>query len=113
MLIGGLISGRRTARLRKALSSDQTDASIEAISAEISGKTKDNALLISYGLRIGLAMGIVFLMTAKPELTLSIVALGLGCVIGLVIARGIRRVTERSSKECSPWNWAARPMAQR
>src|SRR5713226_10488615 len=64
MLIGGFVTGIRIARLRKMLSSDETDVSIEAISA----KAKDNALLISYGLRMGLGMGIVFLMTAKPDL---------------------------------------------
>jgi len=64
MLIGGLVTGKRIARLRNALSSDEIDLPIKAISA----KTKDNALLISYGLRAGLGLGIVFLMTAKPDL---------------------------------------------
>src|SRR6266849_3981653 len=48
MLIGGFVTGIRIARLRKMLSSDETDLSIEAIST----KTKDGALLISYGLRV-------------------------------------------------------------
>jgi hypothetical protein len=118
MLIGGLVTGRRTARLRKALSSDETDMSIETISAEISAKTKDNVLLISYGLRIGLAIGIVFLMTAKPELALSIVALGGGVLAGLVVARAMRRLTDRinadrTNKGREPWNWATPPTTQR
>jgi hypothetical protein len=74
MLIGGLVTGKRIARLRNALSSDEIDVPIKAISA----KTKDNALLISYGLRTGLGLGIVFLMTAKPDLPGSLGALAAG-----------------------------------
>src|SRR5258708_29068574 len=50
MLIGGFVTGLRIARLRKALSSIENDASIEALLA----MTRDTALLLSYGLRVGL-----------------------------------------------------------
>src|SRR6266851_388463 len=80
MLIGGLVTGKRIARLRNALSSDEIDLPIKAITA----KTKDNALLISYGLRAGLGLGIVFLMTAKPDLPGSLGALAAGCGAGLL-----------------------------
>ncbi len=75
MLIGGFVTGLRIARLRKALSSIENDASIEALLA----MTRDTALLLSYGLRVGLGLGIVFLMTAKPELLGSLSALAAGC----------------------------------
>jgi hypothetical protein len=91
MLIGGFVTGIRIARLRKVLSSDETDVPIEAILA----KAKDNALLISYGLRMGLGMGIVFLMTAKPDLLGSLGALAAGCGAGLLGAAWIRRASNR------------------
>jgi hypothetical protein len=91
MLIGGLVTGKRIARLRNALSSDEIDLHIKAISA----KTKDNALLISYGLRAGLGLGIVFLMTAKPDLPGSLGALAAGCGAGLLGAAWVRRASNR------------------
>jgi hypothetical protein len=91
MLIGGLVTGKRIARLRNALSSDEIDVPIKAISA----KTKDNALLISYGLRAGLGLGIVFLMTAKPDLPGSLGALAAGCGAGLLGAAWMRRASNR------------------
>jgi hypothetical protein len=108
MLIGGFVTGRRTSRMRKALASDEIDMPVETISA----MTKANALLISYGLRTGLAMGIVFLMTAKPELAPSLAALGAGCVLGLLMARGMRRISD-SRKPCELWTRPAYPTAQR
>jgi hypothetical protein len=107
MLIGGLVTGIRTSRLKKVLS-EKTDNSIETISAT----TRDNALLISYGLRVGLAVAIVFLMTAKPELVLSIVALGSGGLAGLFVARGMRTIADRR-KPCQQWARTAHPTAQR
>jgi hypothetical protein len=103
MLIGGLVTGIRTSRLKKVLSG-KTDNSIETISAT----TRDNALLISYGLRVGLAVAIVFLMTAKPELVLSIVALGAGSLTGLFVARGMRIIADRR-KPCQQWARTAQP----
>ena|ERR1700693_3905553 len=92
MLIGAFVTGIRIARLRKVLSADETDVSIEAISA----KVKDNALLISYGLRMGLGTGSVFLMTAKPDLLGSLSTLAAGCGGGLLGAAWIRRAANRS-----------------
>ena len=91
MLIGGLITGKRIARLRKMLSSAEKDASVETLSAA----AKDNALLRSCGLRMGLGLGIVFLMTAKPDLLGSLGALSAGCVVGLLAAGRMRRVSNR------------------
>jgi hypothetical protein len=91
MLIGGLVTGRRIAHLKKALASIENDGSIDALS----GLAKDNALLLSYGLRMGLGLGIVFLMTAKPDLLGSLCALATGCVVGLLAAAWMRRVSNR------------------
>jgi hypothetical protein len=104
MLIGGFVTGIRIARLGKMLSSDETDLSIEAISAE----AKANTLLISYGLRIGLGLGIVFLMTAKPDLLGSLGALASGCGAGLLGAAWIRRSSNRIETVRCVWSQTRR-----
>jgi hypothetical protein len=104
MLIGGFVTGIRIARLQKVLSSDETVVSIEAIWAE----AKDKALLISYGLRVGLGMGIVFLMTAKPDLLGSLGALAAGCGAGLLGAAWIRRASKRIGAVRCLWSQTRR-----
>jgi len=104
VLIGGLVTGKRIARLRNALSSDEIDLPIKAISA----KTKDNALLISYGLRAGLGLGIVFLMTAKPDLPGSLGALAAGCGAGLLGAAWMRRASNRIGTVRCLWSQTRR-----
>jgi hypothetical protein len=91
MLIGGFVTGIRSARLKKVLLSTENDVSIESLSA----MTKDAALLLSYGLRVGLGLGIVFLMTAKPDLLGSLGALAAGCGAGLLGAAWMRRASNR------------------
>jgi hypothetical protein len=104
MLIGGLVTGMRVARLKKVLSSTENDVSIEAIAT----KTKDNALLISYGLRAGLGLGIVFLMTTKPELLGSLGALAAGCGAGLLGAAWMRRASNRIGTVGCLWSQTRR-----
>src|ERR1700730_2777126 len=86
LLIGGVVTGRRIARLKKVLSSTENDVSIERLSAT----TRDSALLLSHGLRLGLGLGIVFLMTAKPDLLGSLGALAAGSSVGLFGAARLR-----------------------
>jgi hypothetical protein len=106
-LVGGLVTGRNLSRLKKL-------AGDEAVSFEsVSARTKSNSLLASYGLRAGLALGIVFLMTSKPQLLASIAALGAGCVLGLGVALGLRRIADRTRVRCEPWGRVAQPTAQR
>ena len=80
MLVGGLITGRRMARLQRLLSSIDDAAPFDAVSAQIT----DTALIMSYGFRLGLAVGIVFLMTTQPEWPLSLAALGTASIAGVV-----------------------------
>jgi hypothetical protein len=107
MLIGGLVTGRRIARLGKVLSSTEKDVSNEALSA----MTKDTALLLSYGLRAGLGLGIVFLMTAKPDLLGSLGVLAAGCGAGLLGAARMRRASNRNGTVRCLWSQARRPKA--
>jgi hypothetical protein len=104
MLIGGLVMGMRIARLRDVLSRVEIDLPIKTISA----KTNDNALLISYGLRVGLGLGIVFLMTAKPDLLGSLGALAAGCGAGLLGAAWMRRASNRIGTVRCLWSQTRR-----
>jgi hypothetical protein len=107
MLIGGFVTGMRIARLRKVLSSTENDVSIEALSA----MTKDTALLLSYGLRVGLGLGIVFLMTAKPDLLGSLGALAAGCGAGLLGSAWMRRASNRIGTVRCLWSQTRRVKA--
>jgi hypothetical protein len=99
MLVGGLITGRKLKQLKKAI--DTSAERFEALSTRAKGKL----LAVSYGLRVGLALGIVFLMTAKPDLWPSMVALIAGSVAGLVAAGAFQKVSTRvGNKGCEPWN---------
>ena len=81
MLVGGLITGRRMARLQRMLASIDDTAPLDAISSQIT----DTALILSYGFRLGLAVGIVFLMTTQPEWPLSLAALVTASIVGVVL----------------------------
>jgi hypothetical protein len=104
MLIGGFVTGIRIARLRKVLSSTENDVSILALLA----MTKDTALLLSYGLRVGLGLGIVFLMTAKPDLLGALGALAAACGVGLLGAAWMRRASNRIGTVRCLWSEARR-----
>jgi hypothetical protein len=80
MLVGGLITGRRMARLQRLLSSIDDAAPLDAVASQIA----DTALIWSYGFRLGLAVGIVFLMTTQPEWPLSLAALATASAAGVV-----------------------------
>jgi outer membrane lipoprotein SlyB len=90
MLIGGLITGRRMNQLKKALG--KPEETFNALTA----RAKDELVVHSYGLRAGLALGIVFLMSAKPGLRLSVWALVAGCAAGLFIGSSIGKISNRS-----------------
>jgi hypothetical protein len=82
IIIGGLITGRRMGRLRKLVFSVNDAVPFEQISAQLT----DKALVLSYGFRLGLAVGIVFLMTTQPDLGLSLAALGISPIVTVVLA---------------------------
>jgi hypothetical protein len=98
-LVGGLVTGRRMARLKQAFTDDQTTVSFQSVTA----MTKDNALVVSYGLRIGLSLGIVFLMTTKPTLIPSLAAMGASVIVGLTAAAGVLRISNRIGTSCGQW----------
>jgi hypothetical protein len=94
-IAGGLITGRRMSRLRNGLTADTR--SFESLSAIARGKT----LVVSYGFRAGLAVGIVFLMSAMPSLGPSLAALGTGSIAGILVALRLQRFSLGSHGVCN------------
>jgi hypothetical protein len=92
---GGLITGRRMSRLHKMLTADTN--SFESLLA----LARSKALVISYGFRAGLAVGIVFLMSTTPSLALSLAALCTGPVGGILVALRLQRVSLRVHGACN------------
>jgi hypothetical protein len=78
--VAGAVPGRRISRLRKEL----TAPAAQFESLLIAARTK--SLLGSYGLRAGLAVGILFLMSTTPTLVRSIIAVALASIIGMIVA---------------------------
>ncbi len=98
MLVGGLIAGRKLNQLKKTLNKD--DETFEMLSVRAQGEL----LTLSYGLRLGKALGIAFLMTAKPGLWPSVSALVAGCGAGLIAAAAIENISRIGSQGCGPSN---------
>jgi len=94
MLVGGTVTGIKMARLKKLLRSTGEEVPIEAILAQ----THDRALVLSYGFRLGLAVGIVFLMTARPGLALSAIALAGAALVGVILAAGLSHTSEHAAR---------------
>ena len=97
MLIGGIMTGGPMARLKKAMVNAGT--AFDALSLQ----ARSRQVALSYALRLGLALAIVFLMTAKPDVWPSVVALSVGCIVGVAIASVIRKIWARTGMACGPW----------
>ncbi len=80
--------------LRKMLTTETDSLELLLPSAQ----TK--ALVVSYGFRTGLAVGIVFLMSTRPSLALSLVALGIGSVAGILVALSLQTFSLRRYGAC-------------
>lgn len=102
LAIGGFVSGRKRIQLGKQLA--QPNADFPALAA----RARAGSLAVSYGLRVGLAVAIVFLMTAQPDLWPSLLALAAGSVAGLCIASAYRRISRRAAPGCRPL-WQCSP----
>ena len=103
LLVGGLVTGRTMSRLNNALSQDA--ASFESISAQ----ARSRSLVLSYGFRAGLAVGIVFLMSATPSLIPSITALVVASLAGVLFAIRVRP-NSRVRDDCG-WGGTSSPAA--
>ena len=91
------------AKLKKA--STDTSTAFHALSTQ----ARSLQLTLSYGLRVGLALGIVFLMTVKPDLWPSIFAVVVGSIAGLLVAYAMRKIGNRTGVACPPWRCSIQP----
>ena len=73
----GALSGRRMRAIRQAC------ADAKAINSELLGRLQDSFLKVSLGVRIAVFLGIVLLMSAKPELGESVGIIGTSVILGL------------------------------
>ena len=73
----GAASGRRLRAIRLIGRKEK------ATQTELAGKLQEGFLKISLGTRIGLVLGAILLMTAKPPLLQSLIVLGTSMVMGL------------------------------
>jgi hypothetical protein len=94
MLVGGTVTGIKMARLKRLVSSTEEAGAIDVILA----RTQDRALILSYGFRLGLVVGIVFLMTAKPGLELSVAVLAGAALVGVMVVAGLTKKSGRRAR---------------
>jgi len=84
LAVGGIVTGRRMSRIRRALREPVPPFQ------DLLTVAKSNSLVISYGFRAGILVGIVFLMTAMPALLPSVVALILTTIAGVFLSIRLR-----------------------
>ena len=94
LAVGGIVTGRRMSRIRRAL--DKSDQPFESLAIV----AKSTALVISYGFRAGLLIGILFLMSATPPLLASLLALSATAVGGVLLALRLRRISLGRDNSC-------------
>jgi len=59
----------------------------------LAGRLNARAATLSWATRVGLALGVVFIMTVKPDTTLAVISVVAGAVIGGVAgSAGVRRL---------------------
>ncbi len=76
----GAMTGRRMRAIRRTSADDQT------INSELRSRLQDPFLKVSLGIRIAVFLGIVLLMTSKPELWESITIVGTSAAVGLLLS---------------------------
>lgn len=101
MVIMGVLGGRVTARRIGALARllPEHDG---PISPELASELHHPALAISLRLRLAIGLGVVFLMTVKPGLTVSVAVLPLFAVAGWIAAARSRGAEPAVLRDGSP-----------
>lgn len=99
LAVGGIVTGRLMSRIRRALREPAPSFQ------DLLAVAKSNSLVISYGFRAGMLVGIVFLMTAMPTLLPSVVALILTTIAGVFLSirlRGTAMLNSQNSLSVRP-----------
>jgi hypothetical protein len=84
-LLGAGVTGRRMAAIQRFIGTET-----ETISPSLHQMLHQPLLWIVIQTRVALAFGIVFLMTVKPDLSGSLLAIGVATILGLASALPIR-----------------------
>ena len=97
--LSGGVHGRRLTAIRKA-----ADSSDETIPPALQQRVADPVLLTSVQTAGMIGVGVVFLMTLKPDLLVSLFALAVALVLGVLSAQPWRgnRQARTSVKEAQP-----------
>jgi hypothetical protein len=80
--IGGVLTGTRMAKIGPAL-----ERASGPLSPDLMRMLRDPALVISLTVRMALVVGILFLMSIKPSLLLSLVVLAIAAGLGLLASQ--------------------------
>lgn len=80
--IAGILTGQRLRAIRKTIAAEGPGPVTPALQAQL------NHPLIRFSMlsRVGIAVGIIFLMTVKPALMVSVIALGTSLVVGALLS---------------------------
>ena len=81
IVVGAALTGPRMAAIGKALANEQG-----SLSHNLQNLVNHPLLWISIQTRVWIALGIVFLMTVKPNLAGSLLAIGIAAIVGLATA---------------------------
>lgn len=97
MILGMGVAGRRLKAIQRAAA----EASSDGIPAALQARMDDPTLWVVMQMAAAVALGIVFLMTNKPSLTISLVSvlvsLALGALIGMLTAQPRRAASAQVS----------------
>jgi hypothetical protein len=89
-VLGVALTGRRVAGIGRSFSAEQG-----ALSPAYRERLRDPALKVSLQARAAIALGIVFVMTVKPDLAGSLAAIGVAAILGLAASWAARGAEPR------------------
>lgn len=75
-LIGGIVTGRKMKKIRKIIKMENKS------SQELGKLLQNNSLWFSIKMRTAIFLGVIFLMTVKPELAGSIITIAISIILG-------------------------------
>ncbi len=84
--LGGALTGRRSAAIARSAAGEAA-----AISVSLRQQLHDPVLLLSVWLRTALGLGVVFVMSLKPDAAGALTAMGVALVLGLAAGFPRRR----------------------
>jgi hypothetical protein len=93
----GAINGMRIVALARSLATESG-----AIGPKVRARIGDTALVVSYFARVGLALGVVFLMTVKPGIAESVMAIVVAAAAGVAAGSAISNRGPSHEKQAAP-----------